>query len=276
MRVEQRCSAVRRGQHAARLAAAGKAGRPQLGLYVHDALDSRVSVVRDHHHVGSFQGAVAFHPSDDPPELLVGRDEGAVGEDGAHARLVIGAVRLGEPDQRDRRVALRKHVLGQHPRPVLHLRNMRRYGGWPRAEALDKLVMQAAGQAELRVDRGPAQGLGARVLNVRVARSADAHGHVFFPVAVQDVRQRRRQQNMSRLLGHPGKLRLQGFHGVVRVVVADNKRVAGESVRAGVAARDKAGDVDPGYGGKHRMVSGKGDAPGGEGGEVWREVGPHL
>ena len=136
--------------------------------------------------------------------------------------------------------------------------------------------MQTAGQAEIRVDRGPAQGLGPRIVNVRVARSADAHGHVFFPVVVQYVRQRRYQQNVSRPLGHSGKLRLQGLHGVVRVVVADDDGVAGQSVRAGVAARDEAGGVDPGYGGKHRMISGKGDAPGSEGGEVWREVGPHL
>ena len=95
-------------------------------------------------------------------------------------------------------------------------------------------------------------------------------------MVVQDVRQRRGQQNASRLLGDLCKLRLHGWQGDVRVVVAENERVAGQSVRAGVAARDEAGDVDPGNGRKHGVIPGIRDAPGGERGEVWGELGPHL
>ena len=126
------------------------------------------------------------------------------------------------------------------------------------------------------MDRGPAQCFCTRVLNVGVARSANTHSHVFFPVFVQDVRQSRLQKNGSSSLGHSGKLRLHGFQRVIRIVITHNDRVAGQSVPAGVVARDEAGDVDPGNRGKNRVISRKGDATGGEGGEIWREVGPDL
>ena len=148
--------------------------------------------------------------------------------------------------------------------------------GWPRAEAFDNFLMQVARHAELRVDRGTAQCLGSRVLNVRVSRSADANGDEFLPVCVQDVGQSGRQQNVSGALGHSGELGLHGFQDVVRIVVAHDDGVAGQSVRAGVTARDEAGDVDAGDGGKDGMVSGKGDATIGEGGEIRREVGADL
>ena len=93
---------------------------------------------------------------------------------------------------------------------------------------------------------------------------------------VQDVSQSRGQKNGSGSLRHSGELRLHGFQRVVRIVIAHNNGVAGQSVPAGVAARDEAGDVDPGNRGKNRVISRKGDATGGEGGEIWREVGPDL
>ena len=136
--------------------------------------------------------------------------------------------------------------------------------------------MQVARHAELRVDRGTAQCLGSRVLNVGVSRGADANGDEFLPVCVQDVGQSGREQNVSGALGHSGELGLHGFQDVVRIVVAHDDGVAGQSVRAGVAARDEAGDVDAGDGGKDGVVSGKGDATIGEGGEIRREVGADL
>ena len=78
------------------------------------------------------------------------------------------------------------------------------------------------------------------------------------------------------LRGHSGELGLHGFQDVVRIVVAHDDGVAGQSVRAGVTTRDEAGDVDAGDGGKDGMVSGKGDATIGEGGEIRREVGSDL
>ena len=136
--------------------------------------------------------------------------------------------------------------------------------------------MQVARHAELRVDRGTAQCLGPRVLNVGVSRGADANGDEFLAVCVQDVGQSGREQNVSGALGHSGELGLHGFQDVVRIVVAHDDGVAGQSVRAGVTARDEAGDVDAGDGGKDGMVSGKGDATFGEGGEIRREVGSDL
>ena len=103
--------------------AAGEARCLQLGLDVHDVVDGGVAVIGDDYDVGLVQVAVALQPCDDASELLVGRGEGAVGEGGSHTRLVVGAVRLGEPDQRNRWTSFGQHVLGEHLRPVLHLRN---------------------------------------------------------------------------------------------------------------------------------------------------------
>ena len=136
--------------------------------------------------------------------------------------------------------------------------------------------MQISRQAEFRVDGGPADCFGARVLNVCVAGSAYTDGHELVSVIVKDVCESWHQQGVSGLLRHSGELRLHRFQNAVRVIVAHYDRVAGQSVPARMAARDEAGDVDSSHRRKDRVVSRKGDPTGGKLGEIRREVGPDL
>ena len=189
---------------------------------------------------------------------------------------MVRAVRLGVPEQGNLGVALSEHVLDHDVRADLNLGGVGHRLGRPWAEAVRDPGVQIAGHAELRVDRGTAQVFGERVLDVGVAGGADADGYVLSAVAVQDVCQRGLQQHCAGLLPHLGKLGFEGRDGVVRIVVADDERVAGESVRAGMAAGHEAGDVDPGHCRKDRVVPGEGDASSRELGEVRGEFGCDL
>ena len=113
-------------------------------------------------------------------------------------------------------------------------------------------------------------------MQVGIAAGAYADGHVFLAVFGKHLGQGRSQQDPPGLLGHPLQVRFHCGDGLVRVEVAHQKSVGGQSMTSGVASRDHAGGVGTGHGRVHRMVVGESHSASGEGGQVGHQPFGHL
>ena len=118
--------------------------------------------------------------------------------------------------------------------------------------------------------------IGAWVVDVSVARGADADRSVFHVVFRQYVRQSRGEEYPTCLPSDFGQSRFQSREGGGRIVVPRDHCVGCQAVFSRVHARHHAGSVDPCYGRENRMVILEEHALGCELGEVGHEIGPDL
>ena len=115
-----------------------------------------------------------------------------------------------------------------------------------------------------------------RVVDERVAAGACADCDEPFAVSGDDLRKRRTEEEASGPLDDGYQLIDKGRERAGAVVLADDERVADQSVPAGVASGHDAGGVHARHGRIDGVVPVEEDAAGGERREVRHEIASHL
>ena len=96
--------------------------------------------------------------------------------------------------------------------------------------------------------------VGVRVVYVGVPAGAGADGYVFHAVLAEYVGQGWHQQRLSGGIDDGLQRRLHRGDDPVRIIVSAQESVARQTMFARKTSRNQARSVDPGYGGKNRVV----------------------
>ncbi len=227
-------------------------------------------MVGDYEYVSAGVHSRITQPIEQPAELLVGLTQGASAHFGADTVGVLRLVRLGEPDESNRRLALGKHILGGYVHRPHQLVAVGLAFGGPFTEPGDDFIVERVRQAELRVNGGAADLRGVGVMHIGVAARSAAHSNILHTVLREDIGERGCKQDRS-LAGYLRKRRFQRGERVVRVVVAHHEHVRGQTMSAGVAPGHHRSGVDTCDGWIDGVVVVEGDAICDERGEIGHE-----
>ena len=231
---------------------------------------SRVAVVGHDHDVGLVPTTVLVQVLDDLAERLVGYGERSLSEIGVHPGGVLGMVGFVAPV--DREIAVVQGILRQNARGVLVASVIGISPLRPLAETLDNGCPEVLRDREFRVDAAAMPGLRFGVVDERVAAGACANGHEPLAVPGNDLRQCRTEEQPSGLLDDRHQLLHKRRERAGAVVLADDERVANETVPTGVAPRHDAGGVHPRDGRIDGVMVVKEDCIGSKRREIWHQL----